>query len=54
MKFSAKDGEDGGKSRCHGKNGEDIILKVPKGTVIYDDETGRCCGGIQVTESFCG
>ncbi len=41
MKFSAKDGEDGGKSRCHGKNGEDIILKVPKGTVIYDDETGK-------------
>ena len=41
MKFSASDGENGGKSRCHGKNGEDIVLKVPKGTVIYDDETGK-------------
>ncbi len=40
-KFSAQPGENGGKSRCHGKNGEDITLKVPEGTVIKDAESGR-------------
>lgn len=35
-KFSAGNGEEGGKKNCHGKNGEDLILKVPKGTVIKD------------------
>ena len=30
-KFSATDGEEGGKRKCHGKDGEDIILKVPEG-----------------------
>ena len=35
-KFSAGNGEDGRKKNCHGKNGEDLILKVPAGTVIKD------------------
>ncbi|MCD7716230.1 MAG: GTPase ObgE [Lachnospiraceae bacterium] len=35
-KFSAGDGEPGGKRRCHGKNGGDLILKVPAGTVIKE------------------
>ena len=30
-----------GRRRCTGKNGEDIILKVPEGTVICDDESGK-------------
>lgn len=40
-KYCAKDGEEGGKRRCHGKDGEDLIVKVPEGTVIYDDESGK-------------
>ena len=32
-KFAAQPGEEGGKRNCHGKNGEDLILKVPAGTV---------------------
>ncbi len=40
-KFSAEDGEEGRKRRCHGKNGEDIVLKVPEGTVIKDAVSGR-------------
>ena len=40
-KYIAQSGEEGGKRRCTGKNGEDIILKVPEGTVIYDDESGK-------------
>ena len=40
-KFSAQNGEEGGKRRCHGKNGSDIILKVPKGTVIKEAKSGK-------------
>ncbi|MCR4798700.1 MAG: GTPase ObgE [Lachnospiraceae bacterium] len=35
-KFAATPGEEGKKRNCHGKNGEDLILKVPEGTVIKD------------------
>ncbi|MDY3249296.1 MAG: GTPase ObgE [Candidatus Choladocola sp.] len=40
-KFSAKDGEPGGKRKCHGANGSDIVLKVPEGTVIKEAESGQ-------------
>ncbi len=40
-KFSAQDGEQGGKRRCHGGNGKDIVLKVPPGTVIKEAESGK-------------
>ena len=40
-KYIAQSGEEGGKIRCTGKNGEDLIIKVPEGTVIYDDESGK-------------
>ena len=40
-KFSAQDGEPGGKRRCHGANGEDIVLRVPEGTVIKEAESGQ-------------
>jgi len=40
-KFSAENGEEGGKKNCHGKNGADLILKVPEGTVIKDAESGK-------------
>ena len=35
-KFAATAGQEGGKKNCHGKNGEDIVLKVPEGTVVYE------------------
>ncbi len=40
-KFAAQNGEEGGKKRCHGKNGENIVLKVPQGTVIKDAQSGK-------------
>jgi GTP-binding protein len=40
-KFAAQPGEEGGKKNCHGKNGEDLILKVPEGTVIKDAASGK-------------
>ena len=40
-KFSAQDGQEGGKRRCHGSNGADIVLKVPEGTVIKEAQSGQ-------------
>ena len=40
-KFLAQNGQDGGKQRCHGANGSDVILKVPEGTVIKEAESGK-------------
>ncbi len=40
-KFAATDGEEGKKKRMHGKDGEDLILKVPEGTVIKDAASGK-------------
>ena len=34
--FKAFDGEEGGGNRCHGKDGKDIVLRVPEGTVIFE------------------
>ena len=40
-KYAAEDGENGGKNNCTGKDGKDIVLKVPEGTVIRDAATGK-------------
>lgn len=40
-KFSATDGEQGGKKRCHGKDGQDLVLRVPAGTVVRLAATGE-------------
>jgi len=40
-KYTAENGEDGKANRCTGKRGDDLLIKVPVGTVIYDDATDR-------------
>lgn len=40
-KYVAPDGEQGGKRKRHGKDAEDIILKVPEGTVVREAETNK-------------
>lgn len=40
-KFKAGDGERGGKQLCQGKDGEDVIIPVPCGTIIKDAETEK-------------
>jgi len=40
-KYVAKNGMDGGGKRCTGKDGEDLILQVPRGTIIRDAETNE-------------
>lgn len=39
--YKAEDGEKGGSRNCSGKKGEDMILRVPVGTVVYDDDTNE-------------
>jgi GTP-binding protein len=39
--YKARPGEEGGKKNKHGANGEDLIIKVPEGTVIRDVETRK-------------
>ena len=40
-KYVAENGADGAGSKYHGKNGADLIIPVPKGTVIRDAATGK-------------
>ena len=40
-KYVATSGEEGGKRRCHGKDGQDLVIKVPEGTVIKEFESGK-------------
>ena len=40
-KFIAQNGENGKGNKFHGKNGEDITMLVPPGTLIKDAETGK-------------
>lgn len=40
-KFAAKAGANGGAKEMFGKNGEDVYVDVPLGTMVYDDRTGE-------------
>ena len=40
-KYQAENGEEGGKKNCRGKNGADIVIKVPEGTVIKEADSGK-------------
>lgn len=50
-KYCAEDGAEGGRKNCTGKNGKDMIIKVPEGTVVKDVATGKVIvdmsGGIE-------
>lgn len=52
-KYSASDGEEGKKRRCHGADGEDIVLKVPKGTVIKEAQSGRVIADMSGDQTRC-
>lgn len=45
-----KIGENGSGSNCNGKYGEDLIIKVPIGTVVKDLETGRVIADLSQPE----
>lgn len=39
-KYEAENGQDGMKKKRYGKNGADLVIKVPVGTVVIDEESG--------------
>lgn len=49
-KYSAENGEEGGKRRCHGRAGKDIILNVPPGTIIKEAESGKIIVDMSATD----
>ena len=49
-KFSAQPGENGRGKRCNGKNGADLIIRVPRGTLLKDAETGRLIADLSSDE----
>lgn len=49
-KFIAENGGNGAGRKFHGKNGEDLIVTVPLGTIIRDDDTGKILADISDME----
>ncbi|MCI9415034.1 MAG: GTPase ObgE [Clostridiales bacterium] len=51
-KYIAENGQNGGHKRCSGKTGPDLIVKVPRGTLLYDQQTGRLMADLSGDEPF--
>ncbi|MBQ3901300.1 MAG: GTPase ObgE [Clostridia bacterium] len=51
-KFVAENGGDGQGSKFHGKNGEDVIISVPRGTLIRESESGRIIMDMSEVDEF--
>ncbi|WP_294549357.1 GTPase ObgE [uncultured Pseudoflavonifractor sp.] len=51
-KYVAENGQDGQGKRCTGKDGADLIIKVPVGTVVKDGETGEIICDMSGDEPF--
>ena len=51
-KYSAENGQNGGGSKCTGKKGKDLIIKVPRGTIIKEAESGAVLADMSSDEPF--
>ena len=51
-KYTAASGADGAGKRCTGRDGEDLVIRVPRGTVIRDSESGEIIQDMSQVESF--
>ncbi len=51
-KYVAGNGMDGQGKRCSGKDGEDLVLRVPRGTIIRDADTGEIIRDMSGDEPF--
>jgi len=49
-KFVAKNGEDGMQKRCYGRKADDLIIRVPRGTLIREAATGRLIADLSTDE----
>ncbi len=45
-KFHAQDGANGAKQNMTGRTGDDLIIPVPPGTIVYDASTGELVGDL--------
>ena len=53
-KYKAQNGADGKGNKCRGKKGEDLIIKVPRGTIIREIESGVIMADMSKDETFIG
>lgn len=51
-KYTARNGEQGKGSRCNGRKGEDLEIRVPRGTVIKEANSGAVMADMSKTERF--
>ena len=49
-KYSAENGANGGACRCTGKSAPNLVISVPRGTLVRDAETGRLIADISTDE----
>ncbi len=49
-KFAAQDGDNGASRQCSGRGGENLIIKVPRGTLIKEEESGMLIADISSDE----
>ncbi|MCL1824222.1 MAG: GTPase ObgE [Oscillospiraceae bacterium] len=49
-KYEAEDGQKGGAKKCTGKSAPDIVIKIPRGTLVRDSDTGRLIADISANE----
>lgn len=51
-KYQAENGKPGGAGRCYGKSGRDLVIAVPRGTIIRDSESGRILADVSDDTPF--
>lgn len=51
-KYTASNGADGQGARCRGKRGTDLVIRVPRGTVVRDAETGEVIKDMSTQEDY--
>ena len=52
-KYAAENGENGMGKRCSGKSGKDLIIKVPRGTLVKNAETGKIMADLSEDGQLC-
>ena len=51
-KYVAQNGENGKKGKCSGKSAPDLIIRVPRGTIVRDDKTNRIIADVSTDEPY--
>ena len=51
--FEAEDGGNGSGKNQHGKDGEDAVLSVPPGTIVYDNDTNKLLADLTEANDSC-